>query len=327
MALSTRQEGVGRPQSWCAPEVPTLHLTHAAQVSLEPPTVLRTRDANRLFGASRVRWMVQSGRWQRPAKGVVVRHSGSLSFSESVTCELLVQHASAALAGLTAATLDGLRGFETRSMFIVIPHSTRVRPRPQVVVVRSRQLSARDIHPVRAPRRTRLPRSIVDAASWAGTDLRCQAIIASSVQQGLVTPRALDAVAARRTKAPRHALIAETIRDVGGGSLSEYEVLFIRMCRECGLPTPTRQRRRKDAAGRWRYLDVDFDDYRLVVEIDGQQHMEALPWWEDMMRNNELVVDEQKTLLRFAGFALRHQRELVAAVLQRFFDSRTPTPR
>jgi very-short-patch-repair endonuclease len=127
-------------------------------------------------------------------------------------------------------------------------------------------------------------------------------------------------------RAPRHALIAETIRDVGGGSLSEYEVLFIRMCRRHGLPTPTRQRCRKDAAGRWRYLDVDFDEYHLVVEVDGQQHMEALPWWEDMMRNNELVVDDHKTLLRFAGFALRHQSELVAAVLQRFFDTRTPTP-
>ena len=294
---------------------------------LEPPTVLRTRDANELFGASHVRWMVQSGRWQRPAKGVVVRHSGGLSFTESVTCELLAQHSSAALGGLTAATLDGLRGFEPPSTFIVVSHGIRARRRPQVVVVRSRQLTAHDIHPVRTPRRTRLPRSIIDAASWAATDLRCQAIIASAVQQGLVTPSALDAVATRRMKAPRHALITETIRDVGGGSLSEYELLFIRMCRRHGLPTPTRQRRRKDASGRWRYLDVDFDDYQLVVEVDGQQHMEALPWWEDMMRNNELVVDDHKTLLRFAGFALRHQSELVAAVLRRFFGTRTPAPR
>jgi very-short-patch-repair endonuclease len=118
---------------------------------------------------------------------------------------------------------------------------------------------------------------------------------------------------------PRRRLIDETIRDVSGGSLSEYEVLFIRLCRRFGLPTPTRQRRRKDAAGRWRYLDIEFDDYRLVVEVDGQQHMEALPWWEDMMRNNELVVDDHKTLLRFAGFALRHQPERIAEVLVKFF--------
>jgi very-short-patch-repair endonuclease len=301
------------------------HLLHAARVPLDPPTVLRTRDANGLFGASHVRWLVQSGRWQRPGKGLVVRHSGSLSFTEHVTCELLLQHPTAALGGLTAATLDGLRGFATTSTFIVTSHNTRARSRPHVVVVRSRQLSERDIQPVRAPRRTRLPRSIVDAASWASADLRCQAIIASSVQQGLVTPGALGAVAAGRMKLPRHALITQTIRDVGGGSLSEYEVLFFRMCRAYGLPTPTRQRRRKDASGRWRYLDVDFDEYQLVVEVDGQQHMEALTWWEDMMRNNELVVDEQKVLLRFAGFALRHQSQLVAAVLRRYFDTRAPT--
>jgi very-short-patch-repair endonuclease len=257
---------------------------------------------------------------------VVVRHNGRMSFTESVTCELLLQHPSAALGGLTAATLDGLRGFATTSTFIVTPHSTRARSRPRVIVVRSRQLSTRDVHPARTPRRTRLPRSILDAASWATADLRCQAIIASAVQQGLVTPGALDAVASQRVKVPRHALISETIRDVGGGSLSEYEVLFVRMCRAYCLPTPTRQRRRKDASGRWRYLDVDFDQYGLVVEIDGQQHMDPLPWWEDMMRNNELVVDEQKVLLRFAGFALRHQSEQVAAVLRRFFDTRAPAP-
>lgn len=96
---------------------------------LEPPAVLRTRDANGLFGASHVRWMVQSGRWQRPAKGVVVRHSGSLSFTESITCELLLQHRSAALAGITAATLEGLRGFTTSSAFVVTAHNTRARPR------------------------------------------------------------------------------------------------------------------------------------------------------------------------------------------------------
>jgi very-short-patch-repair endonuclease len=115
----------------------------------------------------------------------------------------------------------------------------------------------------------------------------------------------------------------ETIKDVAGGSLSEYEILFARLCRTFRLPTPTRQTRRRDSSGRWRYLDVEFDDFRLVVEIDGQQHMEALSWWEDMMRNNELVVDEHKTLLRFAGFALRHQPDKIAAVLRRFFDART----
>jgi very-short-patch-repair endonuclease len=72
---------------------------------------------------------------------------------------------------------------------------------------------------------------------------------------------------------------------------------------------------------------VDFDEYDLSVEVDGQQHMEALAWWEDMMRNNDLVVDDGKWLLRFAGFALRRQTERVAEVLQRFFDRQRPNGR
>jgi hypothetical protein len=285
-------------------------------------SVLTSREAAARFGADHLRWMVGSGRWQRPAKGVVVQHSGPLSRDEVVRCELLLQHPDAALAGLTAATLDGLTGFTTLTVFIVTPQNSHPRRRPGVVVRRTGLLGEADVHPARKPRRTRLPRSIVDAASWTATDLGCQAIIAAAVQQGLVTPEALHSVVQRRPVVARRKLIVETITDVGGGALSEYEVLFAKLCRRYGLPTPTRQRRRKDASGRWRYLDVEFDEYRLVVEIDGQQHMEALPWWEDMMRNNELVVDENKTLLRFAGFALRHQPDRVADVLLKFFRTR-----
>jgi len=285
---------------------------------------MASHDAAALFGSARVRWMVDSGRWQRPAKGVVVRHSGALTPLERVECEIRLQHPDAALAGLTAAALDGLKGFESATVFMLMPHGLWTRRRSGVKVRRVRTLDEVDVHPVRTPRRTRIARSIVDAASWAPSELRCAAIIASGVQQGLVTTTALRFVVDRLPKLPHRALILETVRDVSGGSLSEYEVLFVRLCRRYKFPVPTRQRRRRDSSGRWRYLDIDFDEYCLVVEIDGQQHMAALAWWEDMMRNNELVVDEKKALLRFSGFALRHEPDRVAEVLRRFFSSRTP---
>ncbi len=288
--------------------------------------VLTARDACALFGEGHTRWMIERGRWQRPAKGVVVRHSGPLTREDALWCELLVQHPGAALAGLSAALLDGLRGFDTPNVFLLAPRGVRIRPRKGVVVRSSLHLGDADIHPVRRPRRTRLPRSVINAASWAGSELKTQAIIAASVQQGLVSPRSLNAVVQALVKVPRRRLIVETIRDVAGGSLSEYELLFLKMCRQFNLPTPTRQHKRKDAAGRWRYLDVDFDDYQLVAEIDGQQHMEALAWWEDMERNNDVVVEDGKTLLRFAGFALRRQPHGVAGVLRKFFDRHRPPP-
>ncbi|MEO8107754.1 MAG: hypothetical protein ABI720_10600 [Actinomycetes bacterium] len=262
---------------------------------------------------------MSSGRWQRPAHGVVVLHSGPLTPDEAVQVELFAHGRHAVLGGVSAARADGLRIAEPPGLHIVVPHGSRDLARPGVVLHRSRTLAESQIHPVRTPRRTRLPRSVIDAAAWAGTDLGAQAVIASAVQQRLVTPNDLAGVVGLLARIRRRALITETIRDVSGGSLSEYEVLFIRLCRRYGLPLPTRQRRRKDAAGRWRYLDADYDDFDLVVEIDGQQHMEPRPWWEDMMRDNDLVANDGKWVMRFAGFALRRESDRVAAVLRAFF--------
>ncbi len=119
-------------------------------------------------------------------------------------------------------------------------------------------------------------------------------------------------------------MIAENIRDVAGGSLSEYELLFVRLCRRYQLPTPDRQRRRRDATGRWRYLDAEFDEVCLVVEIDGQQHTEVLACWEDMMRDNDLVARDGKWVMRIAGFALRREPDRVADVLGTFFERHVP---
>lgn len=290
-------------------------------------SVTTVREALAEVSPGRLRWQVASGRWQSPARGVVVLHSGPLSRAEVVETELLAHGPRAVLAGVTAAGLDGLRHAADARTHLLLPHGSRDLRRPGVVVHRSRTLTPDDVHPLRWPRRTRTPRSVVDAASWAGTDLAAQAILAAAVQQGLVTAASLAAVVDRLPRLRRRALIVETIRDVAGGALSEYELLFTRLCRTHDLPRPDRQVRRRDASGRLRYLDAVFDDYGLVAEIDGQQHMEVLAWWEDMSRNNELVAADGKWLLRFAGFALRHDADQVAAVLRRFFDTHQPRPR
>ena len=146
--------------------------------------VLTTRDACAFYGKGHVQWMVRSGRWQRPAKGVVVLHSGPLSHDDRLWCELFVQGPRAALAGLTAAALDGLSGFQTSGLFVLVPRGRRPKQRDGVIVHSTRSLDDRHVHPVRTPRRTRLPRSVVDAAAWAVTDLRAQAIIAPPSNRG-----------------------------------------------------------------------------------------------------------------------------------------------
>src|SRR5262245_60758910 len=65
-----------------------------------------TRDA--------LRWRVSSGRWQQPCRGIVVAQSGPLTELQNLRIAVLWAGSGAALAGLTAAMLDGLTGFADR---------------------------------------------------------------------------------------------------------------------------------------------------------------------------------------------------------------------
>ena len=54
-----------------------------------------------------------------------------------------------------------------------------------------------DVHPQRQPRRTRIARSLIDAAAWMPADRGATAILAAGVQQRLVRPKDLSDVADR----------------------------------------------------------------------------------------------------------------------------------
>lgn len=120
----------------------------------------------------------------------------------------------------------------------------------------------------------------------------CSTWLAAGVQQRLVRIEDLTDVVAANQRLRRRALIRETLGDIAGGAQALSELDFTRLVvRAYRLPEPQRQVRRKDAHGRNRYLDVVWEKERLVVEIDGAQHADPLHTWDDMSRDNELVVD------------------------------------
>lgn len=219
------------------------------------------------------------------------------------------------LAGLTAAGLDGLTGFDDRRIYLLLPASRQVRVRiPGVVVHRSRLLGPADVHPTRLPPRTRVARSLLDAAAWMGTDDRARAVVAAGVQQRIVRAEDLMTVLARQQRLPRRSLIGATLTDIAGGAQALSELDFCRLTRRYGIPEPDRQVVRLDNTGRRRWLDAYWDNARLVVEVDGLWHMEATAWWADMCRDNELTIGGYR-VLRFPAFAVREDPDLVARQL------------
>jgi very-short-patch-repair endonuclease len=287
--------------------------------------VLSTGTAMKYLTRDALRWRVSSGRWQQPCRGIVVAHSGPLTEVQALRIAVLWAGPGATLAGLTAARLDGLTGFEDRGkppaerpVHLLVPVSAqmrRARPDLPLVVHYSRLLGPDDVHPLREPRRTRVARSLVDAAAWAGSDRGAQALLAAGVQQRLARPQDLLAVVTGNVRLPRRAMIRATLDDIAGGAQALSELDLIRLVRRHRLPEPDRQAPRRDSAGRRRWLDAVWEAARVIVEVDGIHHIDATEYWADMDRDNDFTLGGYR-VLRFPAFVVRYHGDYVAGKIR-----------
>ncbi|KAA1378083.1 hypothetical protein [Aeromicrobium fastidiosum] len=282
-------------------------------------TVFRTAEVLALHGRGAVRHAIACGRWQSPHRGVVVVHSGPLSPAEHELVALAICAPASALGGLSALRHDKLVGFAPETTVVVLPEGA---DRPDGVPFTthwSTDLGSADVHPNREPRRTRPARSLIDAASWCGSDRYARTIVLAGLQQGLVNVAGMHEALDRRGMCHRRGLIRESVLDAGGGIQSLPERNFDDIRIRAGLPMPTRQRRVKGTDGRY-HLDVSWDDLDLAVEVHGTQHQEVGQWDADIVRGNEIVIAGRRLLI-FTSYAIRHHPDLVVRQLRHMFSS------
>jgi hypothetical protein len=97
------------------------------------------------------------------------------------------------------------------------------------------------VHPTRQPRRTRIARSLVDAAAWMPADRGAMAVLAAGVQQRLVRVDDLRQVVARIETLRRRTLMTGILDDITGGAQALSELDFTRqVVRAYRLPEPSR---------------------------------------------------------------------------------------
>ncbi len=290
----------------------------------EQSTVLTWAQAMAVLPPGRVRHLLGSGRWHRVCRGILrAAPGGPYTREQQWWVAVLAAGDGAVLAGLAAARAGGLRGaWRYDAVDVLVPHQRRAADLlrrlplglPPVRVRRVRHLSAADRQWGR-PGRTRMARSLVDAAGWAGTDDEAQAILAAGCQQRRVTPTELGAALDRLPRARRRLLIRQTLHDVAGGAEALSEIDLMRLCRRHGLPVPDGQERRRDADGRQRYLDAYWRRWRLHVEVDGAHHMDVRHWAADLRRQNRVWIEGDR-ILRFTAFDVRHRPAEVVAQLR-----------
>src|SRR6266571_5505634 len=275
-------------------------------------TVWRPSEAARQHGRAAVRWALSSGRWTQPHPRVLVTHTGTLTRTEQLEVAVLAGPRGTLLAGLTAAALHGLRGFETDEIHLVIPHHTRM-PRLTAVVAHRSVVLGNECGVGRPPCTT-FERSVIDGACWSRHERLARAVVLASVQQRLTTPgRLLQSVEIR---GPVHGIgiVAESVADAAGGLDSLPERDFALLLKRAGLPAPDRQVPVMVGSCRYR-LDAEFSRWGVCVEIDGAHHRDQLQSSWDMTRQNDLVVTGRH-LLRFSSYQVRHESAYVAKMIR-----------
>ena len=261
----------------------------------------------------RIRNQVAARRWQVYGRAVIL-HSGALTRRQRWWAALLHAGDGCALAGLTAAEAGGLTGWERERVHLVASRPVPAAALPGVTVHVSRRFADGDLHPVRLPPQTRLPRSLFDAAVWLPRADHACGLLAAGVQQRLVTVAQLRRQLETSGQVRHRRILRAVLLDIEGGSHSLAEINFYSLCRRAGLPLPHRQAIRATPDGRRRYLDGEFDGFS--VEVDGAIHLLALNSWADFDRGNELVLVGNR-VLRFSSVAYRTQPARVLDQLRR----------
>lgn len=272
-----------------------------------------------------VRGAVLGRRWQVFGRQAVVLHNAPLTERQREWVAVLLAGKPAALAGLTAAAAGGLTGFPAERIQVVVARDSNTRWPRWVQVHNSRRFTPRDIQAAATPPRTRIARSVIDAAAWSSNVRRACAIVCAAVQQRLTTPERL-ARELRKAGAVRHvAVLRALLDDIAGGGHTLAEIELAPLARRAGLPPPRRQALRREPNGKARYVDAEFDlpdGTVLAVEIDGAVHLEPLTWWYDMGRHNELTIAGSPTL-RFPSMAIRLTPDVVIDRLRRIRQAHT----
>lgn len=272
------------------------------------------------MSAGAVRQRIKNGLWQMPLPDVVLTRPGPLTTRQQREAALLWAGPDAALAGETAAAIDGLRGYPDDRVHVMAHTDSGLRSRDFAVVHRTLLLDARHVHPARRPRRARIERAVIDIATRARSWEDGIAVMAAAVQQRLTRTEDLRSILADFPRARWRYELLSVLGDLEGGSASLPEVQAIRAIRSGGLPVPDRQTVRMEGERR-RYLDLWWDAWRLCLEIDGRLHLSTTTWWQDMLRDAEITID-QSNVVRIPAFIVRLKPEVFTDLVRRLLVSR-----
>lgn len=277
--------------------------TRVAKLAEDQGGLLHRRQ---LYDAGITRFQVKAElrarRWRAWGRQTIAVRTGPLEPRAAGFRAVFETEGDAALDGVSALLDAGMEHFDTDVVHVSVSKSATYRKPSGVRVHETRRRRPEDVLAT-SPPRVKTPEAAIRGALWAATPRQAAFILVLVVQQGLATPAELLVAfgAIRRDRRRRH--IASVLKDICGGVGSMGELDFARICRERGMPPPDRQVRRRLPSGRV-FLDVYWDAYGVIVEIEGVHHLLPGIAVADSIRQNWLTIDNDR-VLRIPALGLR----------------------
>lgn len=256
-------------------------------------------------------WRVRSGRWVRLHRGVLLMHTGEVTWLVRASAAVLGTGGSGGVCFAGAAYLHGLTPRPPGQIQIAVPRGRRslavpgirVRERSSLVLARGSAW----------PPRTSVEDTVLDMGSVNPLDTAI-AYAARGVQQRLTTVELMTTALAARRHHPWRQALQLVLGDIDDGAESVMEVRYVRgVERRHGLPHS--QMQAPDHRGGIRVRrDFEYTEYQLVVEVDGRLGHVADGALRDRSRDRSAARSGRQTL-RAGWVEVVHRRcELAADV-------------
>lgn len=292
--------------------------------------MLARRQLTRLgMDWDRVHRQIIAGRWAERTPRVVSVVTGTLTVEQRWWLGVLHAGPRSMLGGLTAGARHGLTGWKRQDVTVLVDDELSFEPVGGIRFFRSRRPFDLLLSPKPGIPSCHLEPSLL---LWAGYDAQLRpahGVLAAAVQQRLTTAARMREWLELLKPLRRAPGFRRMLADVEGGVHSGAERDVTTMCRDFALALPTRQVRRLDNDGRWRWTDAEWrlaDGRILVLEVDGAFHMDVTSWTADKRRARRISAAD-RVVLGATAFEVRHEpsevaRDLIAlGVMRRVPDA------
>jgi hypothetical protein len=240
---------------------------------------------------------VKRGAWRQIHRGVYRTVTGDVTWQARLWAAVLYAGPGALLSHETAAEILGLTNRRCAVVQVTLPASRRVRA-PQGVTLHYSSFDYPRWRPLRGiPPHTFYAETIIDLVAAADNLDDVVAWVSSGITRNMISSAQLKAAAKARRRFRWGEQIEEVIDLVADGSHFPLEFRYGRdVERAHGLPAASRQAKFTKPDGTRGFRDRYYEEYGLIVELDGRESHPEEQRGRDRARDNEAAASTGATL-------------------------------